>query len=69
MKIGPKLAICFVAAAVLPLAAASAVYLRSSVQVGHDLTEQGKAVLAERVTGDLRRTIEQCGVAIEVGRE
>lgn len=69
MKIGTKLAICFVALAVLPLGAASFVYLRATQQFGDDMAERGKELLEERVHRDLRRATELGAVTIEETRE
>lgn len=68
MKIGPKLAICFVALAVLPLGAASLVYLHATGEFGQEMAERGKAALAERLTDDLRRATEHGAVSIEETR-
>ncbi len=64
MKITAKLTICFVALAVLPLAAASIVYLRSTTEFGQEMAERGKDILANRLTHELRRIIEQGAVAM-----
>ncbi|MBO6948010.1 MAG: SpoIIE family protein phosphatase [Rhodospirillales bacterium] len=69
MKIGTKLAICFVALAVLPLGAASFVYLRATQQFGNDMAERGKELLEERVHRDLRRATELGAVTIEETRD
>ena len=68
MKIGPKLALCFVAMAVLPMGAASLVYLRATNDFGQEMAERGKAVLADRLTDDLRRATEHGAVSIEETR-
>lgn len=68
MKIGTKLAICFVALAVIPLGAASFVYLRATQQFGNDMAERGKELLEERVHRDLRRASELGAVTIEETR-
>jgi sigma-B regulation protein RsbU (phosphoserine phosphatase) len=68
MKIGTKLAICFIALAVIPLGAASAVYLRATTQFGADMAARGKNLLAERVHRDLRRASELGAVTIEQTR-
>ena len=69
MKIGTKLAICFIAIAVLPLGAASVVYLRATSKFGADMAERGKELLAERVNRDLRRTSEMGAVTIAQTRQ
>lgn len=69
MKIGTKLAICFIALAVLPLGAASFVYLRATQQFGNDMAERGKELLEERVHRDLRRATELGAVTIEETRD
>ena len=58
MKIGPKLAICFVAMVVLPLAVTSWIYARSSVELGRDMATRGKQVMTERITEDLQRATD-----------
>ncbi|WNK00405.1 SpoIIE family protein phosphatase [Thalassospiraceae bacterium LMO-JJ14] len=68
MKIGTKLAICFIALAVLPLGAASVVYLRATSKFGADMAERGKNLLAERVHLDIRRATETGAVSIEQTR-
>ena len=68
MKIGTKLAICFVALAVLPLSAASVMYLRATSEFGKDMAERGKSMFAERLTRDLRRASELGAVTIEETR-
>lgn len=68
MKIGTKLAICFVALAVVPLGAASFVYLRATQQFGSDMADRGKELLEERVHRDLRRASELGAVTIEETR-
>ena len=69
MKIGTKLAICFVALAVVPLGAASVVYLRATSEFGAEMAERGKALLAERISRDLRRATELGAVSIEQVRD
>jgi len=69
MKIGTKLAICFVAIAVLPLGAASAVYLRATSKFGADMANRGKELLSERVNRDLRRAREMGAVTIAQTRQ
>ncbi len=69
MKIGTKLAICFVALAVVPLGAASVVYLRATSEFGAEMAERGKALLAERINRDLRRATELGAVSIEQARD
>lgn len=69
MRIGTKLAICFVALAVLPLGAASAVYLRATSKFGAEMAERGKDLLAERINRDLRRASELGAVSIEQTRD
>lgn len=69
MKIGTKLAICFVALAVLPLSAASFMYLRGTEQFGKDMAERGKVMLTDRLTLDLRRATELGAVTIEEARD
>lgn len=64
MKITTKLAICFVVLAVLPLGAASIVYLRSTNEFGLEMAERGKALLSERLTRELRRVTEQGAITI-----
>lgn len=56
MKIGPKLAICFVGVVVVPLAVTSWIYARSSADLGRDMADRGKAVLTSRITEDLGRS-------------
>ena len=68
MKIGTKLAICFVALAVLPLSAASVMYLRATSEFGKDMAERGKSMFAERLTRDLRRASELGAITIEETR-
>ena len=58
MRIGTKLAIALVCAAVIPLAAASAVFLKTTNDVGRNIAEEGAARLANRVFGDMRRSLE-----------
>ncbi len=69
MKIGTKLAICFIALAVLPLSAASVMYLRGTEQFGKDMAERGKSMLTDRLTLDLRRATELGAVTIEEARD
>lgn len=65
MKISTKFALCFAVMAVLPLVAGSAIYLRSSAQFGKEMTGRGQALLAERITRDLKRATEQGAVSFE----
>jgi len=58
MKIGPKLAICFVGVVVVPLAVTSWIYARSSAELGRDLTDRGKELLSIRITEDLGRATD-----------
>lgn len=58
MKIGPKLALCFVAVTVIPLAVTSFIYARSSNELGRDMADTGKQVLTNRITEDLNRSTE-----------
>ncbi|MBO6519015.1 MAG: SpoIIE family protein phosphatase [Rhodospirillales bacterium] len=69
MKIGTKLAICFVALAVVPLGAASWVYLRTTSEFGSDMASRGKNLLEDWVHRDLRRASELGAVTIEQTRE
>lgn len=64
MKITAKLTICFVVLAVLPLGAASFVYLRSTNEFGLEMAERGKALLTNRLTHELRRVTEQGAITI-----
>ncbi|MEX0693878.1 MAG: SpoIIE family protein phosphatase [Rhodospirillales bacterium] len=68
MKIGTKLAICFVALAVLPLSAASVMYLRATSEFGKDMAERSKSLFAERLTRNLRRSTEMGAITIEESR-
>lgn len=58
MRIGTKLAVSLVCAAVIPLAAASAVFLKTTSGVVNEIAEEGATRLAGRVTGDMRRSLE-----------
>lgn len=58
MKIGPKLAICFVALAVIPVVVTSIIYARSSADLGRNMATTGKEFLNERVTEDLDRATD-----------
>lgn len=58
MKIGPKLAVCFVAMVVLPLMVTSWIYARSSVELGRDMASKGKQVMTDRITEDLQRATD-----------
>lgn len=69
MRIGTKFAIFMACAAVLPLAAASAVFLRTSGNVGQEIAREGARVLSERVTSDMRRALEQGAIALSERRE
>ncbi len=64
MKITTKLTICFVILAVLPLGAASFVYLRSTTEFGLEMAERGKTLLSERLTRELRRVTEQGAITM-----
>ncbi len=55
MKIGPKLAICFVGMVVVPLLVTSWIYARSSADLGRDMADRGKQLLISRITEDLNR--------------
>lgn len=68
MKIGTKLAICFVVLAVVPLGAASWVYLRTTSGFGSDMADRGKDLLENWVHRDLRRASELGAVTIEQTR-
>ncbi|MGJ3260026.1 MAG: SpoIIE family protein phosphatase [Rhodospirillales bacterium] len=69
MKIGTKLGICFIALAVVPLGAASVVYLRTTHQFGNDMAAHGKDLLENWVHRDLRRASELGAVTIEETRD
>lgn len=58
MKIGPKLAICFVALAVTPLVVTSFIYARSSSELGRNMAATGKEFLSNRVSEDLDRATD-----------
>lgn len=64
MKITTKLTICFVILAVLPLAAASFMYLRSTNEFGLEMAERGKTLLTDRLTRELRRVTEQGAITL-----
>lgn len=64
MKIGPKLAICFVGVVVVPLAVTSWIYARSSAELGRDMAERGKELLTSRITEDLNRATDLSIAAI-----
>lgn len=64
MKITTKLTICFVILAVLPLGAASFVYLRSTNEFGLEMAERGKIFLTNRLTRELRRVTEQGAITL-----
>lgn len=55
MKIGPKLAICFVGMVVVPLLITAWIYARSSEDLGRDMADRGKQLLTSRITEDLNR--------------
>lgn len=64
MKIGPKLAICFVGAVVVPLAVTAWIYARSSADLGRDMADRGKELLVSRITEDLDRAANLSVAAI-----
>ena len=55
MKIGPKLAICFVGMVLVPLLVTAWIYARSSEELGRDMADRGKQLLTTRITEDLNR--------------
>ncbi len=65
MRIGTKLAIALVCAAVIPLAAGSAVFLKTTNDVGREIAEEGAARLASRVFGDMRRSLEFGAISLD----
>ena len=64
MKFGPKLAVWFVVLAVLPLGAASVVYLTSTAEFGREMAQQGKGLLTQRLIQNLRRATEGGAIAL-----
>ena len=64
MKITTKLTICFVILTVLPLAAASFMYLRSTNEFSLEMAERGKTLLSDRLTRELRRVTEQGAITL-----
>ena len=64
MKFGPKLAVWFVVLAVLPLGAASVVYLASTAEFGREMAQQGKTLLTQRLIQNLRRATEGGAIAL-----
>lgn len=69
MRIGTKLAVYLVCAAVIPLAAASAVFLHTSKNVGREVAAEGATILSERVTADMKRAIESAAVSLADNRD
>ncbi|MDA0997482.1 MAG: hypothetical protein O2944_04650 [Proteobacteria bacterium] len=68
MKLGPKLILVFAAIAVLPILAASVVFLDATRHLGQELIEHSRTTLEERLRADIRRSVEEAGIAVAEDR-
>ncbi len=69
MKIGPKLALCFVALAVIPVGLAMLFFGRATTDLGHDIADAAQTSFAARLTEDLQRATDLNALAFDSVRD
>lgn len=69
MKLGPKLATCFVLLTVLPVGFALFVFLRTATELGDNITVQAQESFSNRLTEDLQRATDLNALAFDSVRD
>ncbi len=69
MKLGPKLALCFVVLAVVPVGLALFVFLRASTELGNNITTRAQEAFSARLTDDLQRATDLNALAFDAARD